>query len=161
VKTIQKVPAADGGSPTRPAKSRLSPSSTPDVQLWLNWEIFQFAAINPLFPGDISLEKTEEVACVFPDLIKRLSFDDWKRHIAPIFKLDDVQTQAIYIILTIFLTRDPDKALTQVQAYLANPTCLHCFMMHVTDVVCLVFVKKQFKHVDQRSSFEAFPKSGA
>jgi hypothetical protein len=59
-----------------------------------------------------------------------------------------------------FFTRDAQEALYQAQACRADPICLPSFTLRVIDVLVflfVVFVKKKFRTVSERSNMEAFP----
>jgi hypothetical protein len=132
-----------------------------DRRLWLNWEIFELATANPLLPGDISLERIRHVASPYPDPTVPLSFDEWRTRIAPTFKLNESQTEAVYTTLTCFLTDDPTTALLQSKFYMTNPSFVPCDSMRVTDMLVYlyaVFVKKKFRLVGERANLEAVPR---
>jgi hypothetical protein len=139
---------------------RQSPGRMENKRVWLNWEVFETAVIPPLFPDDISLEKIGQVASAFPDSTAPLSFDDWNRRGAVLFKLKAIQIEAIYTTLTVFVARDPLAFISQSRAYLATPRCLSCAQMRVADVLVFlyaIFVKKKFRTVSERANLEAFP----
>ena len=131
-----------------------------NCRLWLNWEAFEVAAINPLFTADISLEKIAAVAQKFQDLTQTISFEDFKNSLAGVFKLNENQVIALYTTLTVFLTREPDEALKQAQVLQRSSACLPSFSMTMTDVLVYlfaIFVKKKFRAVSELTNLEAFP----
>jgi hypothetical protein len=130
------------------------------MRLWLNWEAFEVAYIHPLFTADISLEKIREVAERYEDPLATISFAEWSQSIAVLFRLNHNQTIALYSVMTCFFTHDAQEALYQAQACRADPVCLHSFTLRVIDVLVflfVVFVKKKFRNVSERSNMEAFP----
>ena len=133
----------------------------PRPRLWLNWEAFEVAVINPLFTADITLEKIQQLASKFPSLTDFVSFDQWKAAVSSVFRLNENQIQALYATLTCFLTKDPQEALLQSQFYLADTSaCLPSFFTKGTDILCYlfaIFVKKKFRAVSEMSNLEAFP----
>ncbi|OHT09408.1 hypothetical protein TRFO_21626 [Tritrichomonas foetus] len=129
-------------------------------RLWLNWEAFEVAAINPLFTSDISIEKISQLASKLPPLIEFVSFEQWKAAVSSVFRLNENQIQALYATLTCFLTKDPQEALLQSQVYLTDSSCLPSFFTRGTDILCYLFalfVKKKFRAVSELSNLEAFP----
>ena len=131
-----------------------------NCRLWLNWEAFEVASINPLFTADISLDRISLFARKFEDLTQLVSFEDFQAKITGVFKLNPNQVTAMYTILTVFLTQDSDEALKQTQVYRRTRTCLPSFTMTGTDILVYlfaIFVKKKFRAVSELSNLEAFP----
>lgn len=128
-----------------------------EYKLWLNWEAFEIAAVSPLFPAEISLEKIASFAGLFEDLRKEITFKEWKEATAKLFKLTPDQQLFIYQSLEAFLIHDPHVILyrSTITEFENVPPVLK-----VLDVLCylfLIFIKKKYRNLSEVSSLEQFP----
>ena len=134
--------------------------SEPTARVWLNWELFEVAAISPLFTTDLNMERLRQLTSKFPDTTVSLTYAEWIEAAGPVFKLRDVQLLELYRVCCVLFTKDSLESLNQAQILLGGGELPPSLCPGVSDMLCLLyafFIKKKCRSPAETAQFEQFP----